>query len=147
MRDLKLRGEVILHPASSGRTSERVERALGIPRASVLKVLVFKSQEEYVAAIVTGDERVDVKRLERLTGLKDLRLASPEDVKSLTGFPVGGVPPFVFKDLCPVFVDEGVLSRDYVVGSAGSEYAGVRFSPQEFRKLNYSVTRITRRQA
>ena len=147
MRDLKLRGVVILHPTLSGRTSEQAERSLGIPRASVLKVLLFRSQEEYVAAIVAGDERVDVTCLEKLTGLKDLRLARPEDVKSLTGYPVGGVPPFFFTGQFPVFVDEGVLKRDLVVGSAGSEYAGVRFSPQELRKLNYSVARITRHQA
>ena len=142
MSRLGLKGEIISHLGQSGKDTEEAERALGVPTKSILKVIVFESREDYVIAIVTGDRRVDVKRLEVLSGLKEIRLARPEDVESFTGFNIGGVPPFVFKDLCSVFVDEEVMNRKFVIGSAGSEYVGVRFSPRELLKLGYSVAKI-----
>ena len=142
MRDLKVKGEIIHHPRRSGRTTKQARLALGVDDRFILKVLLFKSREEYVAVIITGDRRVDQKRLERVSGLEDLRLARLEEVESLTGFSTGGIPPFVFKDLCTVYVDEEVMKRRFVIGSAGSEYAGVRFSPQELLKLGYSIARV-----
>lgn len=142
MKDLKIRGEIFSHPRRSGRTTEQARLALGVKNRFILKVLLFKSREEYVVAIVTGDRRVNTERLERVSGLRDLRLAKLEDIESLTGFSAGGIPPFVFKDLCTVFVDEEVMKRRFVVGSAGSEYAGVKFPPQELLKLGYSIARI-----
>jgi len=142
MRVLGLKGEIIHHQGRSGRTTRDAEYALGVPGKLILKVLLFKSRERHVAAIVTGDKRVDVKNLERLSGIGGLRLAKPEDIKRFTGFSVGGVPPFIFKNLCPVFVDEEVMKREYVIGSAGSEYIGVKFSPQELRKLGYKLAQI-----
>ncbi|UCD73016.1 MAG: hypothetical protein JSW01_06140 [Candidatus Bathyarchaeota archaeon] len=142
MRDLKVKGEIINHPRQSGRTTKQARLALGVHDRFILKVLLFKSQEEYVAAIVTGDKRVNKERLERVSGLRDLRLAGLEEVESLTGFSAGGIPPFIFKDLCTVYVDEEVMKRRFVIGSAGSEYSGVRFSPQELLKLGYSIACI-----
>jgi prolyl-tRNA editing enzyme YbaK/EbsC (Cys-tRNA(Pro) deacylase) len=142
MKDLKVKGEIINHPRRSGRTTEQARLALGVHDRFILKVLLFKSREEYVAAIITGDRRVNTERLKRVSGLRDLKLARLEDVESLTGYSAGGIPPFVFKNLCTVFVDEEVMKRRFVVGSAGSEYAGVRFPPQELLKLGYSIARI-----
>lgn len=143
MKVFGLKGEIIYHQGRSGKTTKQAERVLGVPCELILKVLLFKSQEEYVAAIVTGDRKVDVKSLETISGSSNLRLASPKEVESFTGFSAGGVPPFIFRDLCPVFVDENVMRRRYVVGSAGSEYVGVKFSPNELRKLEYPIARIT----
>jgi Ala-tRNA(Pro) deacylase len=143
MRVIGLKGEIICHQGRSGKTTEQAERALEVPRKLILKVLLFKSRERHVVAMVTGDRRVDVKNLERLSGVRGLRLAKPEEIERFTGFSAGGLPPFIFKNLCPVFVDEEVAAREYVIGSAGSEYVGVRFLPYELRKLGYRFARIT----
>jgi len=144
MKAHMIEGEVIVHRDRSGRTTEAVEELLGIPRTHILKVIVFKSGDEYVAAIITGDMLVDVKRLERLSGISDLRLAQREEVELLTGFSPGGIPPFLSEAQLVVFVDEEVMERGFVVGSAGSEYVGVRFSPSEFLKLAYRIGRFAK---
>ena len=99
MKDLKIRGEIINHPRRSGRTTEQARLALGVHNRFILKVLLSKSREEYVAAIVTGDKRVNTERLERVSGLRDLRLAKLEDIESLTGFLLG-VYPHLFSKIC-----------------------------------------------
>jgi len=142
MRELRVEGEIICHPVS-GRTTGGAEKALGVSREKILKCLLFKSGDRFVAAIVTGERRVDVRKLEKVSGLRKLRFARAEEVKQFTGFDVGGVPPFVFYNLCPVFVDTNVMEKEFMVGAAGTEYAGVKFSPKELEKIGYFVNYIT----
>ena len=142
MSKLQVKGEIIHHTVS-GKTTEGAEMALGIPRSKILKCLLFKSKDRFVVAIVTGDRRVNVTKLEKVSGLRRFRLATAEEVKRFTGFDVGGVPPFVFHNLCPVFVDVNVMKRKFVVGAAGTEYAGVKFPPKELKKIGYFINDIT----
>jgi len=141
IKEIGINGEIIYHELS-GRKTEDAEKALKVPRKYILKSLLFKSKDKYVAAIVTGNKRVNVRRLEKISGLKKLRLATPDEIKAFTGFKIGGVPPFVFYKLCPTFVDKEVMERDYVIGAAGSEYCGIKFSPEIFRKIGFIVREI-----
>ena len=54
------------------------------------------------------------------------------------------MPPFIFYELCPTYVDEEVMKREYVIGAAGTEYAGVKFKPSELKKLNYVTADLTK---
>ena len=141
LEELGIRGEIIYHEISGKRT-EDAEKALKVSREYILKSLLFKSKNKYVAAIVTGNKRVNVRKLEKLSGLKKLRLATPEEIRVFTGFEAGGVPPFVFYKLCPTYVDKEVMEREYVIGAAGSEYCGIKFSPEVFKKLGYVIEEI-----
>ena len=141
VKEIGIDGEIIYHELS-GRKTEDAEKALKVPRKYILKSLLFKSKDKYVAAIVTGNKRVNVRKLEKISGLKKLRLATPDEVKAFTGFEIGGVPPFVFYKLCPAYVDKEVMERDYVIGAAGSEYCGIKFSPRIFKKIGYIVEGI-----
>ncbi len=141
LEELGIRGEIIYHEISGKRT-EDAEKALKVSRKYILKSLLFKSKDGYVAAIVTGNRRVDVRKLEKSSGFKKLRLATPEEIRAFTGFEVGGVPPFVFYKLCPTYVDKEVMEREYVIGAAGSEYCGIKFSPEVFKKLGYVIEEI-----
>lgn len=134
IKEIGISSEIIYHEIS-GRKTENAEKALKVPRSYILKSLLFKSKSKYVAAIVTGNKRVNVRKLEKISGLKKLRLATPGEVKAFTGFEIGGVPPFVFYKLCPTYVDKEVMEREYVIGAAGSEYCGIKFSPEVFKKL------------
>jgi len=145
MERLGVKGEIIIHERVSGRTTEDAEKALGVSRKYILKSLLLKSKHNrYIAVIITGDKRLDFKKLEKISGLKKLRLASPEEVERYTGFRIGGVPPFIFHELCPTYVDKDVMEREYVIGAAGTEYAGIKFKPSELKKLNYIIVDITK---
>lgn len=141
LEETGIRGEIIYHKISGKRTAD-AEKALKVSREYILKSLLFKSKDKYVAAIVTGNKRVDVRKLEKTSGFKKLRLATPEETRAFTGFKAGGVPPFVFYKLCPTYVDKEVMEREYVIGAAGSEYCGIKFSPEVFKKLGYVIEEI-----
>jgi prolyl-tRNA editing enzyme YbaK/EbsC (Cys-tRNA(Pro) deacylase) len=146
MEEFGFKGEIILHK-ESGRTSEDAARALGVPVEKIVKSLLFRSKDgSYVGAILLGTSKADVRKLEKLSGLKKLRLARKEEVLAFTGFKAGGVPPIAFKGKCKVFVDEKVFSHDWVIGAGGTEYSGLKFDPSELLKLGYVKEDISKRQ-
>jgi alanine dehydrogenase len=135
---------VIFHPRIDGTRSGDAERALGVGIDQVLKCLVFRADDRYVAAICTGRKHVMEERLRQLTGAREVHLASPDEVLRVTGHTKGGVPAVqVFPTVSAVYVDEEVMTRDAVYGSAGTELAGMRISPSALKALGGRVVRIT----
>ena len=76
-------------------TAEAAAEAVGAPTGSIVKSLIFLAEGTPLLVLVAGDQRADVKRLRAQLGLskRQLRIARPTEVRELTGFEVGGVPP------------------------------------------------------
>lgn len=73
--------------------------ALGVqppPLAQIIKTLLFLIKEEPVLMIACGDATVDRRPLADRFGVgkKQVKLADAQTVLRITGYPVGGVPPF-----------------------------------------------------
>jgi Cys-tRNA(Pro) deacylase len=103
----------------------------GVEPGEVVKTLVFKSEDGFVAVLCPGDTSVDEEELEEVLGGK-VEMASPSEVEEETGYIVGGVSPF---DLdIRVLMEEEILERDTVKPSAGSRLAGVRIEPEELKR-------------
>jgi alanine dehydrogenase/prolyl-tRNA editing enzyme YbaK/EbsC (Cys-tRNA(Pro) deacylase) len=135
---------VITHPEVDGTRTENAEKALGVKAEKVLKCLVFRADDRYVAAICTGRKHVQEDRLRDLTQAREVRLATPDEVLKVTGHTKGGVPPVqVFDTVSEVFVDEGVMRQGAVYGSAGTELAGMRIAPSALKNLGARVAQIT----
>ncbi|OYT30396.1 MAG: EbsC protein [Thermofilum sp. ex4484_82] len=142
MEKLNIEGEIISH-SQSGKTTREASKALNIDPGFILKSLLLVSKKKkHVAVIITGDKRVDFKKVEKITGFKKLRLATPSEVEAVTGFKVGGVPPFAFHDKCPVIVDEEVMKKNFVIGACGDEFHGIKLNPEVFIKLGYRIADI-----
>jgi prolyl-tRNA editing enzyme YbaK/EbsC (Cys-tRNA(Pro) deacylase) len=103
------------------RTVREAARAVGVGEDKIIKTIVVNCGGEFRAYILRGTKRLDVKSL-------DCRLATPEEVLSVTGYPVGGVPPVLG---IPVFIDEELLSEDYVYGGGGDDHSLLKFRPRD----------------
>ncbi len=134
MKELGIEGEVIEHQ-SSGKSSIEASEALGVPLNRILKSLVFTEKGRYIFVITTGDRRVSMKKLRSFSGMKRPRLATPEEVSSILGYEPGGVPPFAFHGIMPCYIEKAILVLDWVIGSAGSEYAGIKLEPHDLVKI------------
>ena len=109
-------GAEILDIGRPVKTVEQATRETGASPKQVIKSLVIISEREPLLVIVDGESRVNMKKLEKPFG--KCRFAKPEEVKELTGYEVGGVPP-VGVPLRTV-VDPRVLKNDYVIGGGGA---------------------------
>ena len=110
MDQLGVEGEIINHPNINGTHSDDVSKALNIPLNHVIKCLILKSKKGTIlAAIILGNQRLDIKKLEEISGKKKIHLAAPEIVFEATGYNIGGVPPHAVINLLPVFIDNEVM--------------------------------------
>ena len=85
--------------------------------------------------VASGSNRVDDKKVRTLLGEK-IERASPEFVKDLTGFEVGGVPPVAHAQSVIVFIDQD-LARFPTLWAAGGTPNAV------FEISFYDLVRVT----
>ena len=75
-----------------------------------------------VLVIASGANKVDEKKVKALLGEK-LERASPDFVKEMTGFEVGGVPPLAHAQPCKVYVDEDLKAFPTLWAAGGTPNA------------------------
>ena len=144
LSNLGISAEIINHWPLSGKNSADASRILGVRNEQILKCLLFCSRVDciFVAAIVNGNQQVALSKLEAISGITMLRLATPTEVKQFTGHKVGGVPPTALYGKCQVFVDQSILAQPFIIGSAGSEFVGLKLNPQDLIRLGFIPARV-----
>lgn len=110
----KLGGEII-NAGKPVKTVEQAVKATDSNPKQIIKSLLFISEEEPVLVIVDGESKVDLNKLAKIFG--KVRLATPEEVKQITGFEVGALPPVGIK--VKTIVDRKVLENEFVIGGGG----------------------------
>ncbi len=111
----KLGGEII-NVGKPVKTVEQAVKATGSRPRQIIKSLLFISEKEGpILVIVDGESKVDLNKLAKIFG--KVRLATPEEVKQITGFEVGAVPPVGVK--VKTIVDPKVLENKFVIGGGG----------------------------
>ena len=97
--------------------------AIGCALAQIAKSIIFRSQSgKAVLVIASGVNKVDEKKIRALLGEKVER-ASPDFVKEMTGYEVGGVPPLGHARPCTVFLDEDLKAYPTLWAAGGTATA------------------------
>lgn len=115
-----------------GKRSEVIAELFDMPLKHVIKSLLVFLDDAPSLAVLPGDTRLDLEKIEKKIGKKS-KLARAKDIKEL-GFAFGGIP--CIGSGLPVIVDEKILSEERVVGSAGSPYVGIDIRPKDLVRLN-----------
>jgi Cys-tRNA(Pro) deacylase len=121
-------------------TVEDAEKQLGVDKERIIKSLLFIDENgEPILGIVTGDRRIDIKKLRKACGSRRLRLAPPQVVKDLTGYEVGAMPPIGHKILIKTFIDPKVMRFERVYGGGGAVNAMLEIDPRDIKRINEAV--------
>ncbi len=116
----------------------------GYPLEQSCNTIIVASKKEpkkYVACAVLAHTLLDVnKRVRKLMGVSRASFASSDEMMSLTGMEVGGVTPFSLPGGIPLYVDERVMSLDWVIFGAGGRSCKIKISPEVFEKLGAEIT-------
>lgn len=108
--------------ADGTRTAADAAAAIGVELGQIVKSLVFGVDDEVVVALVSGDNMLDEGRLATAAGGSAAHRVDAETVRSATGYPVGGVPPFGHAETLRTFVDEDLLRFEEVWAAAGTPH-------------------------
>ena len=116
----------------STRTSQLAADALGCTVAEIAKSIVFKAGEQAVVVVISGDMRVDAKKVGALLGTK-VGNADADAVKVLTGYVIGGVPPFPHEPSVKVLLDGSLTRFEKIWAAAGTPNSVVNLTVAQLR--------------
>lgn len=122
---------------ASTRTAADAAAAIGTTVAQIVKSLVFLAADEPVMALVSGVNRLDEKKLAAWLGVgrKQVRRADADSVRRLTGYAIGGVPPFGHDTPLRVVIDADLMQFDAVWAAAGTPHAVFMIRPPALLKV------------
>jgi Cys-tRNA(Pro) deacylase len=126
--------DVLEIPADTS-TAALAAEALGTTVDTIVKSLVFWAGDEPILVLVAGNRKLNARRLARDLGLDKVRLARPEEVVAVAGYPVGGVPPVAHRRRLRTLIDRHLLEPATVYAAAGSSNAIFPISPQRLLEL------------
>jgi Cys-tRNA(Pro) deacylase len=118
-RDLDLAIEVRTFPEGT-KTAADAAAAIGVEVGQIVKSLVFSVDGTLVMALVSGANQLDEAKLAAAAGGSTCQRAGADAVRSATGYPIGGVPPFGHTTHLAVFVDPDLLQWPQVWAAAGT---------------------------
>lgn len=124
----------------STHTAAQAARAVNADLGQIVKSLVFVlpkdgAELEPVVVLVSGTNRVDVPRLGAVLGRLDVRRATAREANDLTGFVIGGIPPFGHERPVRVVMDPDLGRFETVWAAAGLPNAVFPISPSALRML------------
>ena len=102
------------------RTAQEAADAIGVELGQIVKSLIFGVDGEIVLAYVSGANQLDETKLAEAAGGVICQRVDADVVRSATGFPIGGVPPFGHATPLRVFIDPDLLHYDEVWAAAGT---------------------------
>ena len=104
---------------NSARTAQDAATALGCDVGAIIKSLLFKTEDSFILCLVAGNKRCSITKLKKIKNIKNLSMASPEDVKTQTGYTIGGVSPVGHLDRVEIFIDKSLKRFMNLFGAAG----------------------------
>lgn len=109
-------------PAST-RTAPEAAAAVGCDVGAIAKSLLFLADGEPVLVICAGDRRVDTRRVAALMGASQVAMAPAEDVRRITGYSIGGVPPLGHATPLRKIMDTALLRWPVIYAAGGAHDA------------------------
>jgi len=121
---------------NSARTAKDAAIALGCDVGAIVKSLLLKTEDSFILCLVAGDKRCSLNKLKKIKNIKDISMASPEEVKTQTGYTIGGVSPVGHLNNVEIFIDKSLERFIDLFAAAGH--------PNCIFKINFSnIQKIT----
>jgi Cys-tRNA(Pro) deacylase len=144
--DLAQRKGVELHVVTfdeSTHTAAEAARAVDAQIGQIVKSLVFVIEGEGglegCMALVSGSNTVDLPRLAAVMTGARLRRATADEARALTGFPIGGIPPFGHATSLRTVMDPDLGRYETVWAAAGTPNAVFELEPATLRSLANAI--------
>lgn len=108
-------------PTTTEKGAAAVAHALGFRERQMVKTLIFEADTgERVLVMLGGDQNAISGHLKKAIGSRNIRMASPETVLSVTGYAIGSIPPFHWQPSgFRSFVEQSLLGETVLGVGAG----------------------------
>ena len=103
----------------TARTAQDAATALGCNVGAIVKSLLFRTGDNFVLCLVSGDKRCSLNKLKKIINEKDVSMAHPDDVKKITGYTIGGVSPVGHLNKVKIYIDNNLERFTNIFAAAG----------------------------
>ena len=128
----------------TARTAQDASIALGCEVGAIVKSLLFRAENSFILCLVSGDKKCSLNKLKKIIQKNDLCMASPEQVKTQTGYTIGGVSPVGLLNNVEIFMDNTLKRFDKLYAAAGHPNCIFQIDFDKLKKITSSkVMEIT----
>lgn len=119
----------VLELENSAKTALDAANSLNCEVGAIVKSLLIKIENDFLLCLVSGDKRCSLNKLKKISEKKNVRMASADEVKSQTGYTIGGVSPVGHINKIQIFIDNSLSRFKDIFAAAGH--------PNVIFKINY----------
>ena len=126
----------VIELKTSAKTANEAASSLNCEVGAIIKSLLFKIEEKFTLCLIAGDKRCSLNKLKKIKDKKVILMASPKEVKTQTGYTIGGVSPVGHLMKVEILIDKSLERFIDLYAAAGH--------PNCIFKINYeNIQKIT----
>ena len=104
---------------NSARTALEAASSLGCEVGAIVKSLLFKTENTFTLCLISGDKKASLIKIKKTLQIKNALMASADEVKTITGYTIGGVSPVGHIDKINILIDNSLERFSYLFAAAG----------------------------
>ena len=120
---------------SSARTAIDAAASLNCEVGAIVKSLLLRTDDSFILCLVSGDKRCSLNKIKKILNKKDVSMANADQVKSQTGFSIGGVSPVAHLEKIKVLIDFSLSRYENVYAAAGHPNSIFKITYKQLVKL------------
>ena len=120
---------------NSARTAQDAATALACDVGAIVKSLLFRTESTFILCLVAGDKRCSLNKLKKIKDKKDISMATPEDVKTQTGYTIGGVSPIGHLEDIEIIIDNSLERFNELYAAAGHPNCVFKINYNDIQKI------------
>jgi len=129
---------------NSARTAKDAAISLNCDVGAIVKSLLFRTENSFTLCLVAGDKRCSLNKLKKLTNKKNISMATPEEVKTQTGYTIGGVSPVGHLNLVKILIDNSLERFNDIYAAAGHPNCVFKINFKNLQKItNGEIKELT----
>ena len=124
---------------TSAKTAPEAASSLNCDVGAIVKSLLFKTDNKYTLFLIAGDKKASLKKIKKNIKFSDVSMASADEVKSITGYTIGGVSPVGHINNVDIYIDNSLERFDFLFAAAGHPNCIFKISFLDLKKITKGV--------
>ena len=120
---------------TTARTAKDAANSLQCKVGAIVKSLLFRTESSFLICLIAGDRRCSLNKLKKILQKKDVSMANADEVKTNTGFSIGGVSPVAHITNLDVLVDKSLSRFPFVFAAAGHPNCVFKITYEQLIKI------------
>ena len=121
----------------------RSEDARKLTKGKVVKSILLISDKGPILCILEGEKKIDFEKVKGIIRANNIRLAKAKEVREITGYDIGSLPPFAHNQKILTIVDPSIFNYEEIYCGGGSHYSLLKIHSHILKKFADIIAPIT----